>query len=142
MREVTIFEYAPRTTYNYSEATKMTEADYWKSVDKIRTAYLGPWCPDCGKKGKKCRNRETCRLRSIVSYKAPRFLTLPKPTDEWMAEKGYGTLTTSYHAGGRWKTGGRRQLRCFLSEARMRDAVQEYAYEVEMGRVETEAVAA
>jgi len=41
-----------------------------KKREKVLKAaqYLGPWCHRCGKKGKDCRTKETCRIRQMGKF--------------------------------------------------------------------------
>lgn len=51
-----------------------------KMRENVRKAaqYLGPWCPTCGKKGERCKNRDKCIRRSILLKPGPKFVTLPQ----------------------------------------------------------------
>lgn len=83
--------------------------------------YLGPWCANCGRKGKTCKaGSKDCRSRQLTrafrgcSVKALNCSTLPAPPRSWLEAKGY--------AGQNWRD--------------RNDLAQKYAYEVAVGKVE------
>lgn len=134
-RELIIYDYVPTVRVDLAEnrwgynrdATRMPEAKHAELRAKIEGAYLGPWCPVCGKKGAPCpaKKREACRLRAILSGKKPTpCATLPEPPLPWLVTRGY--VSAGRHRGGYVTTG--------FDKFDRRAAAQQYAYEVAMGR--------
>lgn len=113
-----------------------------KGIEKSRAralkdvSYLGPWCANCGRKGKTCKTgSKACRKRALSNafkgcgVKSLFGVSLPAPPMEWCVEKGYAD--NSYHAGGRWREGTRPTIKSWIDH---KDIAQEYAYEVSIGK--------
>lgn len=84
--------------------------------------YLGPWCSRCGKRGKECKDQQSCLQRQICRKGVAALASLPDPPDAWLEAHNYGKRDRWSFRWNRW--------------ADRRKVAQEYAYLVSVGRVE------
>ena len=63
-------------TYTLSEHFTEDSPGYAKTIKSLE--YLGPWCSNCGRRGKNCRDRTKCNLRKIRSMNTAKYVSLRK----------------------------------------------------------------